>query len=97
MVKNFLPVLFEEMWDAENQAWVVESEEVLPTDQKATDFFLKEIINVDKDEKSGLITLSILWKDPTIAAEWANDLVKQLNEQLREKAIADSRRAGRVP
>ncbi len=27
-----------------------------------------------------------------MAAQWANDLVKQLNEQLREQAIADSRK-----
>ena len=53
---------------------------------------LKEILSVDEDEKSGLITLSICWKDPVVAAEWANDLVKQLNEQLREKAIADSQK-----
>ena len=45
-----------------------------------------------KTKKSGLISLSISWKDPAVAAEWANDLVKQLNEQLRKKAIADSRK-----
>ena len=27
-----------------------------------------------------------------MAAEWANDLVKQFNEQLREQAIADSQK-----
>ena len=27
-----------------------------------------------------------------MAAQWANDLVKQLNEQLREQAIADSQK-----
>ena len=43
--------------------------------------------SVDEDKKSGLITLSITWKDPQVAANWANDLVKQLNEQLREQAI----------
>jgi uncharacterized protein involved in exopolysaccharide biosynthesis len=90
--KKLFPVLFEEIWDEENQAWVVESEENLPTEQKAIDFFLKKIINIDKDEKTGLITLSILWKDPIVAAEWANDLVKRFNEQLRKKAITDSRK-----
>jgi len=42
--------------------------------------------------KSGLITLSISWKDPDIAAQWANHLVNQLNEQLRLKAITDSKK-----
>ena len=53
---------------------------------------LKQCLSVDEDKKSGLITLSISWKDPAVAAQWANDLVKQLNEQLREQAIADSKK-----
>ena len=83
------PVLFDEIWDADNQAWIVLSVEDEPTEQKAIESF-KSCLSVDEDKTSGLITLSISWKDPEFAAQWANDLVKQLNEQLREKAIADS-------
>jgi uncharacterized protein involved in exopolysaccharide biosynthesis len=89
--KNLLPVLFEEIWDAENQSWLVQNQEDEPTEQKAAGSF-KSILSVDEDKKSGLIILSISWKDPAVAAEWANDLVKQLNEQLREKAITDSQK-----
>jgi uncharacterized protein involved in exopolysaccharide biosynthesis len=89
--KNLLPVLFEDIWDAESQSWLVQTQDDEPTEQKAADAF-KEILSVDEDKKSGLITLSISWKNPVVAAEWANDLVKQLNEQLREKAIADSQK-----
>ena len=89
--KKLLPVLFEEIWDAESQSWLVETKEDEPTEQKAVVAF-KEILSVDEDKKSGLISLSISWKDPAVAAEWANDLVKQLNEQLREKAITDSQK-----
>ena len=89
--KKLLPVLFEEIWDAENQSWLVQTQEDEPTEQKAVDAF-KEILSVDEDKKSGLISLSISWKDPAVAAEWANDLVKQLNEQLREKAITASQK-----
>ena len=91
MVKKLLPVLFEEIWDAESQSWLVQTQEDEPTEQKAVDAF-KSILSVNEDKKSGLINLSISWKDPGVAAEWANDLVKQLNEQLREKAIADSQK-----
>ena len=89
--EKLLPVLFEEIWDAESQSWLVETQEDEPTEQKAVESF-KSILSVNEDKKSGLISLSISWKDPAVAAEWANDLVKQLNEQLREKAIADSRK-----
>jgi uncharacterized protein involved in exopolysaccharide biosynthesis len=89
--KKLLPVLFEEIWDAENQSWLVQKQEDEPSEQKAVEIF-KSILHVDEDKKSGLINLSIFWKDPATAAKWANDLVKQLNEQLREKAIADSQK-----
>ena len=85
------PVLFDEIWNAETQVWMVTSVEDEPTEQKAIESF-KACLSVDEDKKSGLITLSISWKDPEVAAVWANDLVKQLNEQLREQAIADSKK-----
>ena len=89
--KKLLPVLFEDLWDAENQSWLVKTHEDEPTEQRAVEIF-KSILSVNEDKKSGLISLSISWKDPAVAAEWANDLVKQLNEQLRGKAITDSQK-----
>ncbi len=47
---------------------------------------------VAEDKKSGLVTPSIRWKDPDIAAEWANLLVKRLNDRLRTQAEAESQR-----
>jgi uncharacterized protein involved in exopolysaccharide biosynthesis len=88
---KLLPVLFEEIWDAESQSWLVQTQEDEPTEQKAIETF-RSVLFVDEDKKSGLISLSISWKDPAVAAEWANDLVKQLNEQLREKAVTDSQK-----
>jgi uncharacterized protein involved in exopolysaccharide biosynthesis len=90
--KNKLqPILFEDIWDQVNQSWIVESKEDQPTDQNAIKS-LKSILSLDEDKKSGLITLSISWKNPEVAAQWANDLVQQLNEQLREQAITDSQK-----
>ena len=91
MVKIFCLLLFEEVWDAESKSWLVENQEDEPTKQSAVDAF-KSILSVDEDKKSRLISLSISWKNPAVAAEWANDLIKQLNEQLREKAIKDSQK-----
>ena len=88
---KLIPVLFDEIWDSDNQAWMVPSTEGEPTEQRAIESF-KGCLSVDEDKKSGLVTLSISWKDPDVAAQWSNDLVKQLNDQLREQAIADSKK-----
>jgi uncharacterized protein involved in exopolysaccharide biosynthesis len=47
---------------------------------------------VSEDKKSGLVTLSIRWKDADTAANWANLLVKRLNDRLRTQAEAESER-----
>ena len=86
---KLLSVFFEDAWDSENQTWQVESEEDQPSIRSGISL-LKAILTVAENKKTGLITLSVIWKDPVVAAKWANDLVKQLNEQLRNRAIADS-------
>ena len=89
--KKLLSVLFKDIWDSENQTWLVESAEDQPSILKGI-ASLKTVLSVAEDKKSGLITLSITWKDPEVAAQWANDLVEQLNEQLRNRAITDSQK-----
>jgi uncharacterized protein involved in exopolysaccharide biosynthesis len=88
---QLLPVLFEDLWDVGKKAWILEpnQEEPIPNDGYS---IFKGAISIDEDKKSGLITLSISWRDPVVAAQWANDLVQQLNEQLREQAIQDSKK-----
>jgi uncharacterized protein involved in exopolysaccharide biosynthesis len=88
--KNLLPIIFEDFWDVASNSWKLQlGQEAFIAEDGIS--FIRGAIEVDQD-KSGLITLSISWKDPEVAAQWANDLVKQLNEQLRERAIADSRK-----
>jgi uncharacterized protein involved in exopolysaccharide biosynthesis len=59
---------------------------------RANEYFGKKIRSVKTDTKSGLITLAINWKDPKIAAAWANGLVKMTNDYLRGKALDESER-----
>jgi len=88
--KNLLPIIFEDFWDSASNSWKLQlgQEAFIAEDGISS---LRGAIEVDQD-KSGLITLFISWKNPQVAAQWANDLVKQLNEQLRAQAIADSKK-----
>ncbi len=51
---------------------------------------LRGLIKSEKKE-GGLIAISVEWKDPEQAAEWANALVRDLNTFLRNQEIARSR------
>ena len=89
--KKLLQVLFEEQWDQAEAAWKVELGDELPTVESAYRAF-SGVMDVSEDKKTGLVTLSVSWKDPEVAAEWANDLVRRLNEELRSKAIENSKK-----
>ncbi len=88
--ENLMPILFSRKWDPERQGWKVGDEKRIPTLWKAFEFFDKKIRTVTENKKTGLITLSIAWKSPTLAAEWANQLVKRVNARLRDDAIREA-------
>jgi uncharacterized protein involved in exopolysaccharide biosynthesis len=84
---NLLPELFHDSWDAHTGSWKVGA--TVPSLNKAFRAF-DQMRTVDKDVKTGLITLKIDWTDRRRAAEWTNSLVQQLNDEMRARAIAES-------
>lgn len=55
-------------------------------------YFDKNVRRITEDTHSGLVTLSIRWKDSGQASKWANELVQLTNQYLRDKAVAESER-----
>jgi uncharacterized protein involved in exopolysaccharide biosynthesis len=49
--------------------------------------------HVDKDRKTQMVRVSVSWRDPQIAAKWANGLVEELNRHTRERAVRESKRS----
>jgi len=37
-----------------------------------------------------MLTISVEWRDRDVAAQWANQLVAQLNEEMRQRAIDEA-------
>jgi uncharacterized protein involved in exopolysaccharide biosynthesis len=84
--RQLLPELFASKWDAERKQWKVPVEQQ-PTLGKANKYFDKKIREITQDKKTGLVTLRLIWKDRNEAAEWANDLARRLNEEMRTRAL----------
>jgi len=74
------PILFDTKWDEVNGKWKLG--EVEPTTWQAFKLFRK-LLEIVEDRKTGLIMLSIEWKDPILSAKWANDLIARLNAKMR--------------
>jgi uncharacterized protein involved in exopolysaccharide biosynthesis len=88
---NLLPVLYAKSWDSNLQTWKSKTSKP-PTTWIANRYFKGSIRRVTEDPKTGLVSISITWNDPVLAAKWANDLIKMTNDYLRNKAITESER-----
>jgi capsular polysaccharide biosynthesis protein len=89
---ELLPILFNRKWDVRLKKWKSHDPDTIPTLWKGNRYFEKEVRKVTENTKTGLVSMAITWKDPIVAARWANGLVKLANDYLRNKAIAGSDR-----
>ncbi len=87
---DLLPIFFEDEWDAENERWREDDPTAAPDVRDGVKFFHEEIFEVSEELRTGLVTLTIEWTDPDIAAEWASILVLRLNDRLRERALQEA-------
>lgn len=86
---NLLPVLYAKLWDPSTRAWRVKpGSSRMPTLLKAYKLFNKHIRSVSLDKRTGLVSLDIEWRNPRLAAQWANDLVARFNRFEQKQAIA---------
>ena len=85
---NLMPELFPKLWDSHTGTWKRGIKKV-PTIARGFKLF-KSIRQVERDNKTGLITLTIDWKDRFKAADWTNRLVQLLNDEMRSRAIIDA-------
>ena len=89
---NIIPLLFEDMWDPENNQWLSDDDEDIPTVWDAIQAF-GGVRSISEDRNTGLLTLSIKWKDPELAAQWANQMVSSINRVLRDDAIVQAEKS----
>ena len=90
--EGLLPALFAQFWDAQTGDWNVEGDDI-PTLEDAYRRFDRKIRRVQQDDQTGLVVLTIEWRDSALAAEWANKLVETLNEKNRAGAIDEAQRS----
>jgi uncharacterized protein involved in exopolysaccharide biosynthesis len=85
---NLLPLLYRGLWDEEASQWLSEVED--PPSVRDARRRLAAQRSVKADPLTGLITLSIDWTDPQEAADWANQMIVDVNDLLRRKALKEA-------
>ena len=86
---NLLPSLFFDQWDESINTWLLKDKSEIPTLDDGRELF-QSMLSIDEDIKTGLTSISFEWHQPNLATNWVNNLVKELNQALRQRAIDDS-------
>ena len=52
-----------------------------------------QVRQIAEDRRTGIVTVAIIWSDRVAAAQWANALIAEADDALRQRAIAELRRS----
>jgi uncharacterized protein involved in exopolysaccharide biosynthesis len=85
---GLLTVLFADKWDATRGAW--KSPSKAKDIHDAVKYFDEDVRRIKEDKKTGLVTVTIEWTDRNVAADWANLLVKDLNDRMRQRSLTEA-------
>ena len=86
---GLLTTLLADKWDAEKKAWKGDADSQ-PDIRDAVKYFEEDIRKVAEERKTGLLTITVEWTDPDQAAAWANAMVKQVNDEMRKRALKEA-------
>jgi uncharacterized protein involved in exopolysaccharide biosynthesis len=88
--QNLLPLIFAGKWDAKLARWTPADSRDWPDVRDGVKYLIAKIRTVKEDKKSGLVTLTIEWKDAKTAADWANLYADRANERIRTRALLEA-------
>ena len=65
----------------------------VPSDQEAYEEFAENILSVTKNRQTGFVTVSVEHYSPSIASEWANLLIRDLNQTSMRHDVDEAEQA----
>ena len=87
---EIMPILFSEKWDSNINSW--SDEEEIPSQWDGYRKF-KKLMNVSLNKETNILTLSLEWKDPFLAAEWTNKLFYKINLVIKNLEKEESKKS----
>lgn len=85
---DLLPVLFASKWDKSANRWITSNPKKTPSDQDGYRYFGKKVFSVADDGTTGLVRVVVQWRDPTEAAQWLRDIVRETNARLQKREVS---------
>ena len=89
--QGLLRRLFASRWNASRSEWRTDWwSPTPPTLYDAFKTFDRKVRHVAEDKKTGLVTLDIDWTDADEGAEWGNEMIRRVNDEMRQRAVAEA-------
>lgn len=101
-----VPLMATKAWDMRQNQWVIErelfnpttqqwltdedGESLQPTDWDMVNKFKTSHLSVSENKENGMVTLSVKSQSPPAAKAWADMLVKDINEHMRQQDVKES-------
>lgn len=86
---NVYRFFYPEFWLEQEQAWV---DGFTPDRGEVLTLFRDTVRSIDLDEETDIITVAMVWPEPAVARDWANQYVRSFNEFMRERTMLDVQR-----
>jgi len=101
-----IPLMATEAWDMKSEKWIInrevynpetgewltneQGESLKPTDWDMVKKFKGGYLSLTSDGETGMVTLNIKSQSPPVAKEWAEKLVHDINEHMREQDVKEA-------
>jgi len=89
--ENLMPVLFAKQWDARAGRWLPGNRP--PTLEAGVRKFNHSVVFAKRDRNTGLVTVTVEWYSPEVAANWASRMLELVNSRLRAEATSNAERS----
>jgi uncharacterized protein involved in exopolysaccharide biosynthesis len=76
-------------WLEQEQRW---ADGFTPDRGEVMTLFRDTVRIIERDEETDIITVAMVWTDPAVARDWANQYVRSFNEFMRERTMQDVQR-----
>jgi LPS O-antigen subunit length determinant protein (WzzB/FepE family) len=91
--ENLLPVLYADRWDSTKQAWKSADPSQVPSLDEAVEKLRRELIDIEIDKVTGLLSVSFEARDRRAVAKWTTNYIDLANRAIRGRTTAESERS----
>ena len=101
-----VPLMATKGWDKENQRWLIDrtvynpdagewlnddsGQSLRPTDWDLVKAFKESHLSVSENKDTGMLTISVKSQSPLAARDWAQWLVNDINEHMRNQDVSEA-------